>query len=85
MTCITLQVKFAPRAPPRRVKKEEVKSYVSFGFIHITWCNVIALLLLYLIINVVLLFCFCSEVVEDTDANVAKDLLRRLNVCVICF
>lgn len=72
---LALQHKFAPRAPPRLVPKKEVKRYGLFCLVIV--CGVVQLDLMLLF-----LFCFCSEVVEnaEADANQAKDLLRRFNV-----
>lgn len=78
-------MRFAPKAPPRRVPKPEVKTYV----IMIICLNRMYVPMLYF---ASFKFCHsyfsvCSEVVEDADANAnakqARELLRRFNVYVL--
>lgn len=75
---IFLQVKFAPKALPRKVPKIEVKRYLSICLIIVVLCS--------LILCCFNLFCFCSEVAEEDNATAAadaKELLRRFNVYLI--
>lgn len=84
------QVRFAPKAPTRRAPKVEVKTYISsrawiamqgaFFFIFR-----LKKLFFNLLMSTLFLVVFCvgfSEVVEDTDAVQARDLLQRLSVLV---